>query len=144
MVKTRFGIPGQESLRDDNQHTSTPASQHTGKPAKEKRTGKHQQASKPVKQHTSKTAKQHAGKTVGQQTGKTTSQPIDIRVKRHAGKLTKATFYIYPEQIIDLEKIRLNHLTTKKNKTDKSALVRQAISMLVDQHTSKPVASKEV
>ncbi|MBA7656674.1 hypothetical protein ES703_64601 [subsurface metagenome] len=147
-IAQRFGSPGREhivktheepnqrSKKPVSQHTSIPVSQYTGKTAKKGQIKKSQQASKPVRQHT--------GKPVSQQASKTTSQLTGIRVKRHTGKLTKATFYIYPEQIIDLEKIRLSHLTRKRNKTDKSALVRRAINMLVNQQASKQVGSKEI
>lgn len=78
--------------------------------------------SKPVRRQADKPVKQHTSKPVSQ----------------HTGKLVKATFYLLPKQIIDLEKIRLDSLQPGKAKIDKSALVRQAIEMLVSQHTSKP------
>jgi len=152
---------------------SIPASQHTGKPAPPLAASKQGNTSKPVNQHASmQTKKQKAAKIitsmpVSQYAGKkikdkakATSQHTSKPVSQHASKgkgsnntsipagkytsmLTKATFYLYPEQIIELEKIRLNHLTARKAKTDKSELVRQAIDMLVDRHAGSK-QSKEL
>ena len=45
------------------------------------------------------------------------------------GQLVKATFYLTPEHILQLERIRLARME-KGQKADKSALVREAIDLL--------------
>lgn len=155
-IASRFGGPGRESIINSGKEQTKaiiPVSQHTGIPAHQHIIKKPIVTSKPVSQHTgipvmkpkhkaSITASQHTSKPVSQQRSKPKVKGnTSIPVSQHTGILTKATFYIYPEQIIDLEKLRLNHLTTKKEKIDKSELVRQAINMLVTQHTGKSASS---
>ena len=154
-IASRFGGPGRESIINSGKEQTKaiiPASQHTGIPAPRHIIKKPTVTSIPVSQHagkpvikqknkktiTSTPARQHASKPVSQQRSKPKPKGnTSIPVSQHAGILTKATFYIYPEQIIDLEKLRLNHLTTKKEKIDKSELVRQAINILVAQQAGK-------
>lgn len=84
----------------------------------------------PTPKATSNPGRKQASKTAGQLTSKPASQ--------HTGKLAKATFYLRPEQILKLEEIRLEAMREGKARLDKSALVREAIDLLVSQYAGKP------
>ncbi len=71
----------------------------------------------PASQHASTPAEQHDASTVSQDTSKPASQ------------LVKATFYLTPEHILRLERLRLER-REKGERVDKSALVREAIERL--------------
>ena len=64
---------------------------------------------------------QHTGMPSDQQDSSTASQ--------QAVKLVKATFYLTPEQLLFLERVRLTR-KERGEKVDKSALVREAIDRL--------------
>ena len=72
-----------------------------------------------------------------QQTGLPTSPqastPVTPPTSKPLNQLVKATFYLTPENIMQLEHLRIERLQ-KGEKVDKSALVREAIEKL----TSKP------
>lgn len=76
-------------------------------------------------QATSKPARQHTGKTAN----------------REAGKLVKATFYLDPADLVRLEEVRLARMKggERPGRVDKSSLVREAIRLLANRHTSIPV-----
>ncbi len=76
-----------------------------------------QQASEPASQQTSKPVSQLADKLVSQQASKPAQQMV------------KATFYLTPENIMQLEQLRLARMQ-KGEKVDKSALVREAIEKI--------------
>jgi hypothetical protein len=70
---------------------------------------------------------------VSQQTGKPVNQPNGIPAEQQAStpavQLVKATFYLTPEHILRLERLRLER-REKGERVDKSALVREAIDRL--------------
>lgn len=103
---TFFETPARQ--HDDmqvNQHDDKTVSQDTSIPAS-------QQNSEPVQQQDSKTVSQRTGNTGEEQ-------------------LIKATFYLTQEHIMKLEHIRIGR-KQKGTKVDKSALVREAIDLLVE------------
>ena len=58
------------------------------------------------------------------------SKPVSQPASKPVPQLVKATFYLTPENIMQLEQLRLERLQ-KGEKADKSALVREAIEKIV-------------
>jgi hypothetical protein len=88
----------------------------------------------PANQRTSIPVKQEAVKMGNQSTDKTVHQPTSTPGEQDTGKpvFMKATYYITSEQDLKLEQIRLAR-RERGQRVDKSALIREAIDLLVDQ-----------
>jgi hypothetical protein len=93
-----------------------------------------QDAVLPVNQQTSKPVEQNTVLMVNQYTNKPEEQDTGLPVEQEAGKpvFMKATYYITPEQDLKLEQIRLAR-RERGQRVDKSALIREAINLLVNQ-----------
>lgn len=93
-----------------------------------------QQASVPVKQDTVVVGKQYTGTPVEQEAVTPAYQHTSAPVEQDTVKpvFMKATYYITPEQDLKLEQIRLTR-RERGQRVDKSALIREAIDLLVNQ-----------
>ena len=85
-------------------------------------------------QETSVPVGQPGGHPINQHDSETLSQQGDQPVSQDAGKaaqLVKATFYLTPSLVMKLEEIRFARMR-RGERTDKSALVREAIEQLTE------------
>jgi len=88
-----------------------------------------------------KKPKDSVSKSVNQQVSKSISQQSNI-----ASNLQRATFYFSPNQLKELERIRFELLQNHNIKIDKSAIMRAALDLiientdkLINQYTNKSV-----
>lgn len=112
MVKPkRPTLRGMDAFLTDEETTTTPVEQEASVPVGQPNVSPvHQEAAIPVQQDTDKTGSQDTSKTV----------------------LMKGTYYITPEHDMKLERIRLER-RQKGVKVDKSALIREAIDLLIEE-----------
>ncbi len=90
----------------------------------------------PVSAYFHAQTEQHTDIPVTQQDSDPARQVTDMPAKQRTGipvrqDLMKATYYIYPDQDMKLERIRLAR-KMRGGKVDKSELIREAIDKLVE------------
>lgn len=117
----------QDTSSPDDQQISVPVQPQTSVPSS-------QDAILPVNQSTSIPVTGLSHVQPEQSTSLPESQKASEPIKQHTGKpagLIKATYYIYPDQDLKLERIRLAR-RMRGEKVDKSELIREAIDRMVE------------